>query len=567
MAGIDDQDRHFTGQQLSSLPRHLIPEGTVSRLLNGRFIKGAITNGLFLEEMHVEFNLGRQKRVYASRVTYQDILRKGDVQLFAPLENVSGKFLIAVISGVLFQIDLKTDIAYDITPVDANLPISSARSHLSYIDNGGGVYGVGGYLVIFNYPQRPIFVNQFGARVSNPFAAEMPPSRLGATVGNRAGVISGDNILWMSDPVGGASSLAPLTFHEIMDASTGYTGQLFTIGSALDAKKVTAVGRLPKFLGPNQAFLAQNMIVSTKSSKYIVAAGAPRATWENGSIQFITYAGTTDGIAGPLALTNIGDNLIYMGTTGRIKAIAQDQQRETSMTETFMDDGLGQLMCRNEAAFHYRDWYSTLDHSRSVLKFFMDRLYATVYPMKVPAIGPLGQQQFTRSHRGLAIASLDPNTLLGSQAAPTWEGFYDWLNPVSITIVEDDMYILSKDVTGRIRYYRATHVSSDPHLTTIYTRGYFAGALSKSKSINKGSLYFRYFTGHIRVQISYLANEKWICAYRGEVKTKLHKFSFRENSGCRTNAQSIPLRIEIEHKGNRFELEAICVAGEAHAQE
>ena len=347
------------------------------RLINSRFVEGAITNAIGFDELDISYVAGPDARPFAASLTYDQILKIGDVQLVAPLDNVAGNFLVAVISGIIFSIDLDTCLATDITPQDACLPTTSCTP-LSYLDNDGGVYGAGGFLVIFNWPNRPIFINQDGARVSDEDNYEMPPSRLGATAGLRSFVISGDNTLYASDPFGGANELAPLTFQETLEPGADYFGQTYTIGNVLNNEYVTAICRLPKFLGPNQEFLAQSILVSTRHSKYIVAAGAPRDSWDN--IQFITYAGSLEGVAGPLACTNIGDNLVYMSTGGRIKNISQDQARETGLVENFFDEPLGQYLCCQEANFHFRDWYRTLDHSRSVLKFHRDRLYATVYP-------------------------------------------------------------------------------------------------------------------------------------------------------------------------------------------
>lgn len=561
MAAIDDQDRFFSGQHRSSVPRHLLTEGDIARLYNGRFIEGAVTNAIGFDELEFTYVAGNDKRIFASKVTYGDLLARGDVQLVAPLSNINGNFLVAVISGIIFLLDTDTCVAYDVTPEDACLPATSSLGHLSYIDNDGGTYGTGGYLVIFNYPNRPIFVNQDGARTSNPGAPnyEMPSSRLGATAGNRSFIIVGDNQMWASDPLGGASGLAPLTFEETYPPNE-FADQIFTIGSVLDIEHVTAMCRIPKFLGANQDFLAQNLLVSTTNKKYIVAAGAARDTWE--SIQFLTYAGTNDGVAGPLACTNIGDNILYISTAGRIKTIAQDQETNLSLQETFIDDPLGQYLCECEPSLYHRDWYKSLDHSRSIIKFHRDRIYATVYPTSSPAITKYGQKTQTTTHRALAVGSRDSTTLLGAQATIAWEGFYDWANPVGLVRLEDDLYLVSKEECfGKIGFYRTNFNKPDEHLTTLYTRGYFSNVGGKRRSITKGSLYFRKNPGTITVSISYLANNKWVCASKCDVSGNLHKFSINDHK-CSTDSWSIPLKIDIDHKGCRFELESIRVDGE-----
>lgn len=563
MAGnsIRDLDSFFSGIQKASTPKNLIGAGEVSRLINARFSQGTITNGLGFPEWEPKFEGGPNKRVFASRVTYQQLLNFGDVQLVAPLQTITGKFQVMVISGVLFLIDVATQIAYDITPKDAMLPTNSRNNVLSYLDNNGDIYGAGGYLVIFNWPNLPIFVSQYGARLSNPDVGEMLPARLGATAGNRAFVITGDNILWASDPLGGSSSLAPLTFNQTYDPSTGFTGQTFTIGSALDSQYVTALARMPKFLGPNQPFLAQNLMASSKRQKNIIAASLPRDQWENA--QFLTYAGSGDGIAGSLASTNIGDNIIYMSSSGKIKTISQDQFRETGLVETFLDDPLGQYTCCLESDYWHKPWYDDLDHSRAMLKFNRDRLYASVYPVRHPAIGKFGEKQYTLTHKALAVASLNSETLIGPQAALVWEGFYDWCNPCGLITIGNDFYITSKDRTGRIRYFASDYRLPSTATSTITTRGYFNDPSAWSRSLTLGQLYFKHMAAPMPITISMLVNGNWQCISQGETCGQIYKFT-ADIQKDKTEAASIPLKIDIHHGGCRFALEGVKLFGEYH---
>lgn len=569
MASVNDQDRFFHGQLNASSPKHLLEEGTIQRLFNGRFIEGAISNGIGFDEIEPIFSPTKKHSSdgvspFTSPVTHTQILQGGDVQLVAPLDNIAGHYLVLVISGILYKLDLDSYMMTVITPTDSCLPASSSDTTLSFTDNDGDTLGVGGYLVIYNYPNKSLIINHETARLAMDSNYEVPPSRMGATGGSRMFTISGDNLMYASDPLGGASSLAPLTFQETLDPSGTYTGQIFTIGSSLDMAYITSICRLPRYMSASQDFLAHQLIVSTRNKKYVIAAAAPRSSWD--SIQFISYAGSTDGIAGPLASTNIGDMLIYLSTTGRIKTLGQDQERDTGLAETFMDDPLGQYLCPCEANYHFRDWYRTLDHSRGIIKFTKDRVYVTVYPIEVPAIDSFGNSTQAPSHRAMAIGSLDSTTKLGPNAAITWEGFYNWLQPIGMATIKDDLYIVSKDNYGRIRFYKENFTKLDNHTTTIYTRGYFASFPGRSKSILEGSLYFRRLGGHIHVSISYLIDGEWVCGSSCGIHSKLHKFSFRK-SRCKSDSASIPLKIDIDHNGCRFELESIFVSGEAHREE
>lgn len=212
MASTQAQDRYFSGQMVASTPSYLLSEGDVVRLINGRFIEGAITNAVAFDEFTLNYT--NDKTLPTTTITNNDLLLRGDVQLAAPLENISGTFMVLLISGKLYQVDLSTGLTSTITPVSSFLPPTSKTYPVSYMDNDGGVSAVGGYLVIFNGNNKPIFVTPENARLSNPVEYEMMPARMGVTAGNRAFVVSAYNMMYASDPFGGANPLAPLTFQE-----------------------------------------------------------------------------------------------------------------------------------------------------------------------------------------------------------------------------------------------------------------------------------------------------------------------------------------------------------------
>lgn len=565
MATIEDQDRYFSGQQNASTPKQLLGEGAISRLINGRFIEGAISNAIGFDELNIEYVGDSQSYVPNGNVKYKDILGRGDIQLLAPFENTYGKFLVVVISGILFRVDLETMLAWDITPNDSFLPTSSDFAYpLSYLCNGTGVYGAGGYLTIFTYPNRPILINHEEARLSEESEWECPPAKFGALAANRAFVISGDNIMYASDPFAGANASLPLTFKETLSPSGAYTGDIYTIGSPLNLDPATALFAIPRLLGPAQDFLGHNLWASTSSVKFLIAVGSPRADWDN--IQFIAYAGTSEGAAGSLGVTNVGSTVVYISSTGRIKTLYQDQERESSLTETYFDEDLGQYLNYCESSFYYRSWYRELDHSKSMIRYSRDRLYATVYPYKADALGKYNNKQYTMSHKALAIGSLASDTRIGPQASIAWEGFYDWLNPVCIAVLRNTLYVIAKNEQGRIQWFRENNSKVDEHPTMIFTRGYFAGAAGKSKSLMEIALYFRRLAGEVTVKIYYLSNNEWKFAAQCSSAKQLVRFNLRKNK-CKTDSGSIPLRIEIQHNGCRFELERINVDGEVHREE
>lgn len=555
---ILDSDPFFTGELQGSAPKAALQQGQISRLLNGRFVEGAITNAVALEELNFTyFNKG--KNVYTSNVSYEHLMYRGEIQLYAPLSNKFGEYHILLVNGILLQIDCATGVARDITPTDSMLP--KKGGNLTYLDNDLGVYGIGGYLIIYNYPNRPIFVNHLGARVSNELTYEMPPSRMGVTASNKALVVTGDNLFAVSDPFGGSNSLAPLTFAQTYEPGGLYEGDIYTVGSPLDEEYITCVSRLPKYLGPNQDFIAQNVLIHTKYRKYIIALGANRADWSN--IAFQTYAGNSDGAAGPLASTNVGSSLVYTSTQGRVKLITQDQQKETSYAETFFDDALGQYVCANEVNFHHRNWYKDLDHSKSILKYVDNNLFATVYPTEVPCIDRWGNEYICKSNAALAIASIDSRDRIGANAPLSWEGFYTDINPVGIMSMGNKVYIASKDSYGRNKFYKLNYNKSSTSTTVLYTRGYMLNdnSGSKKKALSALHLYFRVLQGCITTRVYQGSNNKW--EKIGEVTSsdKLHKFSgFGKHI---TDSSSIPLKIEIDHKGCKFELESISLLGEA----
>lgn len=561
MAKSPDFDRYFSGKLDSATPPHLLPEGTLTRTHNCRLFQGAVTNAIGFDDVPLSFALGGSKRLPNAGITYEELLTKGDPQLLAPLTNVFYSSLIFIVSGRMLTIDPKYGLVADITPVDAYLPERSSIYPLSYAGNDAGASGIGGTLVVCNGPNRPLFVTSTGARISSKLAYEMPPMRLAATVGNRLWGVSGSNLLYASDAFGTTGS-APLTFSETLRPGDAYFGQIFTIGSILDGEYVTAICRLPKFLGPSSEYIAQNLFTSTEEHKYLIAAGSPRETWVKAGSNFSVYAGTNDGIAGPLAVTVIGSNIAYITKMGRTKLISQDQEKDTGLRETFFDNPIGQYLNTNEHSFHFRDWYSTLDHSRSIVRFNRGRLYATVYPVSTPALTRHNVEVSTISHRALAVGSLDSNTLVGPTSTIVWESFYDWFQPCLMTTLRNDLYILAKDRYGKMTLLKQNLQKRDDHTSIVFTRAYFASDdKNKAKSLMKGELYFRKLAKPFDIQIYYLNDGDWCATCKGRWEGNTYQFSVGRSSN--SAGWGIPLRIELDHKGVLFEMESPRLVAEA----
>lgn len=560
MANLPSNDRYFSGSVKASVPSFTLGEGDVRRLINSKFIEGAITNGVAFDKFEITYSEGNDKFVYLSNATYGDILNRGDVQLVAPLETPSGKYVVAVISGILFRIDLESLIATDITPADALLPDSSMSQSLSYLTNDGGVSGVGGTLVIYNYNNRPIFVTDRSARLSDVAEYEMPPARLGVSAGNRIFNISGKNILWVSDPFTGKSN-APLTFEETLKVGADYYGQVGKLGSSLGDEFVTGMCRLPKYLGPSQDFLAHSVYVTTRNHHYIIQASAPRSTWDD--IEFVAYAGAFEGFAGPLASTVMGSNIVYISTKGRLRTVTDNQKADTSLTNDNLDENIGQFLCPCESNFYHRTWYEGLDHSKSVIKYAGERLYFTAYPFYTTAINKAGRTVKAISHRALGIGNRGGLSTLGPEAILSWEGFTDYINPTAIiTYTDDTVLVVSKNEYGKIEFFKNNLRNITDKTSTIYTRGHFSNDKpNKGITLKRGSIYFRQpLSKDMTINISYLANGVWMQGSTCSIDGNLVKFSIEKPT--KTFDSSVPLKIEIDHKGCRFEIASIELSGE-----
>ena len=561
MPTLPSSDKYFSGSVKASLPSVLLGEGDVRRLINSKFIEGAITNGIAFDKFEITYSEGNDKYVYLSNATYGDILNRGDVQLVAPLETPSGKYIVAVISGILFRIDLETCIATDITPTDALLPDSSMSQPLSYLTNDGGVSGVGGTLVIYNYNNRPIFVTDRSSRLSDPADYEMPPARFGVSAGTRIINISGRNTLWASDPFGGGNPNAPLTFEETLKPAADYYGQIGKLGNSLGDEFVTGICRLPKYLGPSQDFLAHSVYVTTRNHHYIIQASAPRSTWD--TIEFVAYAGAFEGFAGPLASTTMGSNIVYINTKGRLRTVTDNQKADSSLTNDSLDENIGQFLCPCEGNFYHRTWYEDLDHSRSIIKYAGERLYFTAYPFYTKAINKAGREVKAISHRALGIGNRGGLSTLGPEAILSWEGFNDNINPTAIiTYTDDTVLVVSKNEYGKIEFFRNNLRNLTTKTSTIYTRGHFSNDKpNKGLTLKRGSIYFRQqLNKDMNIVVSYLANGTWIQGSTCSIDGNLAKFSIERPT--KTFDSSIPLKIDIDHKGCRFEVASIELSGE-----
>lgn len=414
--------QYWTGINTTVKNGALRPRPGYSELQNGR------ANIKILTEGGIVGSDGRTK-------LYKDILRTGKFQGAAPYIADEGKFIIAIISGIIFRIN-----PYNSTAIV--LPVKKQPNNFvsdepptqrlnQYVDRHYWS-DAGRFFVIFDYPDYPVIIEGGEARRADPSLYEIPvPAVLGTFNQSRLWVGSIANAFLAGDPVGNpATPDAPITFEEVFAPAAVYNGQVFTLGSTNINNPITAMGELEAVdsstgIGP--------MFVATNNSVYMCQTQLERAAWENSTFNIKVLSKA--GIAGQRSFKNVGSDVFFMGGDGRIRSFSVARGDQSKWTRTPLDkEVLNWIRFCDKSLIQY-----------TVVEFFNNRILFSVNPQLTTAMDLENNPVLDVSHQGLIALELDPVSGFLSVGQPCWAGLWTGINPMEFINLDNELFVFSKD--------------------------------------------------------------------------------------------------------------------------
>lgn len=439
--------------------------------------------------------------------SYAQIYKTGKFQAACSYDADDGRFILAVISGIIFRVDpIRRKI--EVLPIGDDgdrMDQFRRRIHWSY---------AGRFLVFYDYPNQNVIIENKDARRADPdreslpgvALPEVPVSTLGVYLNNRLFVANDGHEFGAGDPVGGINADAPITFEESLAPAGAFNGDFYSLGSRSSNQPITAMGFLQvqdtsTGIGP--------LIVATKNSVYAFRADIPRAQW--GNSQFGRIVLYNAGISGPRAHVNVNSDLMFLSGDNQIRSLALGQSQQSG-------EWLNAPISREVSAFlEERENTELLDVAFA--GSYKNRVFFSVAPYQATAKTLSGEDIPDYAHRGMVVLELDNVSSMTSRAAPAWAGLWTGINPMEVIQLEDDVYFFSKDQGNVNRLYRMDNsISWDifdgderPITSRIYTKEYDFQQRFSDKENMSVDYNISEVQGHMKMSVDYKANhvQKW----------------------------------------------------------
>ena len=295
-------------------------------------------------------------------IKISDIWKYGKYQAYIPTKTEQGRFVITIVSGYIFRTDIatmSTELVSDTIKCSAN----ADRVNWTYADDS---------IVIFDYPSRPIIINDDGIRESDPEKNEVPIAALGVFNQSRLIIANAVNQFTAGDVVGNLNTPnAPLTFNEIFQPNSAFINQIFSVSSANPLTPITAMGLLQSIdsstgIGP--------LFIATENEVYYYATNQPREQWE--ATQFGSLLLSQAGIAGPRAFINVNSDLVFLSPEGKVHTFSSAQEAAKKW---------GNVPISREVQNYLKVTDSALT-KYSVLAYHDNRIYISAYPYRTKAV-------------------------------------------------------------------------------------------------------------------------------------------------------------------------------------
>ncbi len=503
---VNDGNVSFLGGQNDGLFPSQIRKDQYRRGINVTTKRGVISpRPGFIDQQIEVVTTGK-----VNKLIYRDIFRRGKFQAAASYDADDGQFIVAVISGVMFRINPRLKEAEVIELPDGDrmdqytrrIPWSRA----------------GRFLVFFDYPNLPVILDNREARRSDPGRTlvygtpgvliptpEVPVSVLGAYVNNRLFVANAGQEFIASDPTGGISPDAPLTFEETFAPGSAFLGQGFSLGSQSGNRPITAMGFLQVSdtstgIGP--------LLIATKNSVYLYRADLPRDQWADSA--FGRLALYNAGISGPRAFTNLNSDIIAMSGDNQVRSFFLGVRDQERWSNTPISREIETLLME----FERKDLIDV-----AFVEAYKNRVFVSIAPYTVEALDTSQRPVFDYAHAGMAVMELDNVSALNEPAPPVWCGMWTGINPMEMIILEEGPYLFSKDEGGVNRLYFMDESRTQDEfkgeakniVSRVYTRAYDFDQRFSDKQLGMVDYMLSGVAGDFKMRAEYRGSniERW----------------------------------------------------------
>jgi len=402
---IPDGTFNFSGGQNSALDPDLIADIQYYIGINVSAEEGTLKPRWPLIEQPLDFSsTGSYTRPTGFQVSWEEVFSSGKFQAFIPYSIGPDYYNIWIVSGFLFLINLET---FAVSVLNLADPVNIYADRINWSNAGN-------YLVIFDWPNRPLILEGIEIRRSDPAAFEVPASVLGALNQNRL-VIASAGIDWTAgDPAGSpATPNAPITFTEIILPSTGFTGDQYQIPTANKNNDViTAMGFLQVL---DKSTGIGSLFVSTNYATYSYPTYLPRADWlDSGTSAVFGSLLLPIGIVGQRAHVNVNSDVVFRSPDNEIYAFTVARNSQFKWSNTSIS---------REVAIYLDDNDKDLTFVTSTAKY-KNKIFVTCKPYRMDVYSADGLLHRDIVNAGVVVIETNNMASLSNQSAPAWAGVW-----------------------------------------------------------------------------------------------------------------------------------------------
>lgn len=493
---IPDGNVDFSaGQDSSRSADKLQPNGYYAGI-NVTSKNGSLSPRWGYEQLTLEFPIGG-----IDNRDWKTIFETGKFQAFIPYIVGSDEYIITIINGIIFLVNVST-LKVKIITLDGEQLASNTHRHNWSPANLA--------VDIFDFPNYPVIIEDLEARRADPEQLEIPVARLGAYNSSRLFIANNGAEFTAGDPVSSRTT-GPNTFQEILVEGSNYLGQVFKLTTNYQNQPITAMAFLQTTdtstgVGP--------LLVATKKIIESYNAQTPRETWE--SQQFGSVFVYNAGIANQRAQCNINSDLFFMSADGRVRSLSMSRDEQKRYSKTSLS---------NEVA----KWLKFGDIELTefaAMEYFENKLFITANPFRTTALSNKGEPVTDFAHGGTVVLEFDNITSLGETGRPAWAGLWTGVRPMDFAKVGEKMFVISKDRDPVNRIYRVRNdltydlIDNKPKFikSRIYTREYnFQNPLLDKKLVSLG-LGIEEVAGPLNIDISYKSGHSSYYTYWNNFK-------------------------------------------------
>lgn len=425
---LEDGTTNFAGGQNAALDPDLIAENQYFIGVNVSAETGSIKPRWGYTHLDaLDFSeAGSYTRKSLFKVTFEEVFRDGRFQALIPYSIGPDYYMIYIVSGFIFLINLQNFIVKVLNPTD---PVNVNERRINWSSAGP-------YLVIFDFPNVPFILDGIMIRRSDPLKDEVPTSVLGTHNQNRL-MIANAGITWTAgDPAGNPlTPLAPITFTEVNLSSSPFVGDLYQIPTAnQNNDNITAMGYLQVL---DQSTQIGSLLVATQHSIYSYPTFLPRDVWQGNAQNPTNVFGSlllSVGIAGQRSQVNVNSDFIFLSPEGKIYAVTMARDDQYRWSNAPISREVQNFLIYPDPKLV----------TVSVAAKFKNKIFVSCYPYRVSCSSAEGNLEYDVVNAGMVVIETDNMASLGNKTPPAWAGA--WTGVPLMDLVENNniLYVAGK---------------------------------------------------------------------------------------------------------------------------